>query len=72
MRRLAIVLMVDGCGETLPAEEIELYLLTEPAKTPGGGATGKREFPEKGKKALTEREAKRTFRVPLLQGGAAW
>jgi hypothetical protein len=62
-------LAIDGCGGWFglipnPNEE--------PANTPLPHRTGKRELGEFRKKALTVPTVLTTFRLPLLQGGAAW
>jgi hypothetical protein len=48
------------------------FLLTEPANTPIALSPGKREVRKLTKMALTGLKATGTFRLPLLQGGAAW
>ena len=74
MGRLAIdgCWLVSGWIETRSVTTEMLYVLTEPANTPATFRTGKRELQENWKKALTVPDAVRTFRLHLLQGGAAW
>jgi hypothetical protein len=71
MGRLAI----DGCwlvAELIGTDTVgrtdEIHPLTEPANTPAALATGKREFREIWKKALTVPSAMRTFRLPFVAG----